>query len=111
LATRTAGHKISLGHEFPDHLVASPDSSTVYVMSGAGVTPIDVGTNTASQAIPAGSGPWTMAITPNGRRGYVADNGTGSQPASTVTVLNLRTRTTSATIQVGLRPLAVVLTP
>jgi YVTN family beta-propeller protein len=28
-----------------------------------------------------------------------------------VTVLNLRTRTTSATIQVGLRPLAVVLTP
>lgn len=111
LATRTAGRKISLGHEFPDHLVASPDSSTVYVTSGAGVTPIDVATNTASQPIPTGSGPWTMAITPNGRRGYVTDNGTGSQPASTVTVLNLRTRTRLATIQVGLRPIAVVLTP
>ena len=54
-------------------------SHTAYVIndgSSGSVTPIDTATNTPGAAIPVGSFPVGVAITPDGKTAYVANEGT-----------------------------------
>ena len=56
----------------PVAIAITPNGSTVYAANtedaddGSGtVTPIDTATNMAGPAIPVGSGPWAIAVTPD----------------------------------------------
>jgi YVTN family beta-propeller protein len=69
------------------------------------VIPISTATNRAGHAIQV-SGPWWIAITPDGRTAYVANDGSG-----TVTVINTTTNTAEKTIKVGNAPGPIVITP
>jgi YVTN family beta-propeller protein len=111
LATNTVRKPISMGHAFPDYFAINASSTTAYVTSEQGLTPISVATNTAGRPIPAGNAPWAVALNAAGTRAWVTDIGGPNAPARAVTVLNLVTRTTLKTITVGLRPLALLLVP
>lgn len=58
-----------------------------------------------------GRGPTGIAIDPSTEEAYVADYGYFSEPAHTVTPVDLRTGTPGHTIAVGSGPLAIALTP
>ena len=82
---------------------------TAYVANEAGgsVTPIDTATNTAGPAIPVGTEPEAVAITPDGQTAYVANFG-----SSTVTPIDTALNTTGGmAIPVGADPKAVAITP
>jgi YVTN family beta-propeller protein len=70
------------------------------------VTPIDLATNTPSTAIPVGTSPFGIAITPDGSTAYVTNSG-----ANTATVIDLATNTVRATIPVGTSPFGIAITP
>jgi len=61
--------------------------------------------------VPVGSGPTWVAITPDGKRAYVTNTGTGSVPG-TVSVIDTATNTVgAATIMVGRGPEGVGIVP
>ena len=69
---------------------------TVYVVNWTGgVTPIPVCTNKPGKPIPVGDGPVAIAITPDGRIAYVANENSG-----TVTPIDTRTNKAGAAIKV-----------
>jgi YVTN family beta-propeller protein len=77
------------------------------------VTPIAVATNTPGTPIPvgnqatsAGSGPDSVAITPDGKTAYVTSFGNGS-----VTPIDLATNTAGSPILVGVHPEGIAITP
>ncbi len=71
------------------------------------MVPIDVATNTAGTPISVGSGPFGIAITPDGSRAYVANEFSGS-----VTPIDLATNTAGTPITgVGILPSAIAITP
>jgi YVTN family beta-propeller protein len=95
--------------------VGSPGSAaaatgwTAYVANEAGVsvTPIDTATNTAGPAIPVGTDPQAVAITPDGQTAYVTNFASG-----TVTPIDTALDTTGGkAIPVGTDPKAVAITP
>jgi len=80
-ATGTALKSIQVG-ERPDgtmDIAASPDSATVYVLSGSPsksggqITPVSTATDTPQPPIKLTGGVMDMAISPNGRTAYVTD--------------------------------------
>lgn len=70
------------------------------------VTPIDPATNAARKPITVGSKPFAIAVTPDGKRAYVANTG-----VDTVTPIDLATGTTAKPIKVGAAPDAFGMTP
>jgi YVTN family beta-propeller protein len=84
---------------------------TAYVTNNRGRTVSVVHGQRLVAAIPVGNGPAGIAITPDGRKAYVADFGYFNQPAYTVTPILLRTNTPQRPIRVGRGPLAVAITP
>jgi YVTN family beta-propeller protein len=88
---------------------AGPGSPfTVYVANGGSdnVTPIQTATNTPGAPIPAGSQPFAIAITPDGKTAYVPNSVSG-----TVTPIDTATNTPGAPIPVGSEPFAIAITP
>ena len=80
---------------------------TVYVVNWTGgVTPIPVCTNTPGKPVPVGDGPVAIAITPDGRTAYVANENSG-----TVTPIDTRTNKAGAAIKVGPYPAGIGITP
>ncbi len=120
-AAAAAGALISLGLAGPAGAAPRPRPArpvTAYVTNiGWGVYPISTATNTALKAIKiAGGGgnigrqghhdrtlPHAIAITPNGKAGYVASTDSG-------TVTPISTGTNKA-IKVGRAPVAIAITP
>jgi YVTN family beta-propeller protein len=89
---------------------ASTPAWTAYVANfdSKTVTPIDTATGTTGAPIAVGSGPSSIAITPNGKTAYVVNGN-----SDTVTPINTLTNTPGAPIPVGSAggsnpPLAVV---
>jgi YVTN family beta-propeller protein len=97
---------------------ATPNAGTVDV--------IDTTNNRIVASVPVGPGPHGMAVSPDGKRGYVADYGTFPAPFSqatslsdTVSVLQLVPVTEHghaqpqvvATVKVGVGPLGIAVTP
>ena len=81
---------------------------TAYVVNRLGdtVTPIDLSTDTAGAAIPVGSEPIAIAITPDASKAYVA-NGLGNS----VTPIDLATNTPGPAIPVGFYPSSIAISP
>ena len=97
-----------------------PDGQVAYVANlySASVTPIRVATGTALPVIKVGYWPDAIAITPDGKTGYVADSeARGNKPSGplkagdTVTPFRVATNTALRPIVTGLRPVAIVITP
>ena len=70
------------------------------------MTPIATATNTAGPPIPVGSGPFGIAITPDGKTAYVTNYGSG-----TVTPIATATNTAGMPITTGSDPYAIAITP
>lgn len=77
--------------------VASSASNTV--------TAIDTDTNTVVASIPGGSGPFGVAVNPDGTRVYVSNDG-----GNTVSVINAVTNTLLTSITVGANPRGIAIT-
>lgn len=95
----TGAGPVPPSRDFPDDIVVSPDGARVYVANGAlnRVTVIDAATNTVSRTLTTGTDPSALALTPDGRKLYVAVLGVTAP--STVTVIDTRTLTITGTIQ------------
>ncbi len=97
----------------PEGIAFSPDGSTAYVVdndnpsapnhtagSKAGVTPITVATNTPGTLIEGlGPEPFAIAVTPDGKLAYVAEN--GAHAPGEVFPLNLATKTVGGAIPIS----------
>jgi YVTN family beta-propeller protein len=77
------------------------------------VSVIDTGAAPPSvtATITVGSGPFGVAVTPDGTHAYVANTGTFSVTGTTVSVIDTATNTVGATIPVGNTPKGVAITP
>ena len=74
--------------------------------SSATVSVIDTATNAVTATVPVGSGPFGVAVSPDGSRVYVSN-----QNDSTVSVIDTATNTVTATVPVGSRPEGVAVSP
>ena len=83
-------------------------AATAYVANhtSGNVSVINATTNTAGTAITVGTGPYGIAITPNGATAYVTNVGSG-----TVTPINTATNTAGSPITVGSGPSDIAITP
>jgi DNA-binding beta-propeller fold protein YncE len=70
------------------------------------VTPITTGTDTPSWPIRVGDGPWSIAITPNGKTAYVIN-----RTSHTVTPITTDTNAPGKPIKVGNGAWSMVTTP
>ena len=109
-ATHAVGSPITV--EAPLGYRDHADASIAYVTNEGttaplpAASPIDLSTNTPGLAIPVGSGPDAIAITPNGLTAYV-----GNYNDNTVTPINLVTNTAGTPIPVGAAPTSITITP
>jgi DNA-binding beta-propeller fold protein YncE len=78
----------------------------MYVAASNGMTPIATATNTRGKPIKIGAIPTAIAITPDGRTAYIADE----HPA-TVTPVATATNTPGKPIEIGGFPWAIAITP
>lgn len=90
----------------PTAVVASPDSSKVYVANSDGVSVISTATRTATQVFSVGFQPAGIALSPNGQTLYLTDEGAG-----TVSVLNAATGAVTGTVNLGGEPVGVAFAP
>jgi len=101
----------------PFKVAISPDGKKVYVPNSNSTTLsiIDTRHNTVSGVIGGFDGPSGIAITPNGKYGYVNNyggpDGVGSGNGTTVSVVNLETNTIIDELTVGQAPAAVAMSP
>lgn len=89
---------------------AAPASTcTAYVVNAFSdsVTPIPTSTNRAGRPIPAGRLPIAIAVTPDGSRAYVVDEGS----PGTVTPIRTASNRAGRPIRVGGTPEGIVMTP
>ncbi len=104
-------HHLGVG-TFPDAVAVDAVRHVAYITNyGQGtVTPVDLFTGISKRAIPAGSGPAGIAISPNGKMAYVTDAGSAPM-GDTVTPINLVTDRPLKAIRVGLGPQGIAITP
>ena len=77
------------------------------MMSPTTVSVIDTATNTVVATVPVGSCPFGVAVTPDGKHAYVAND----LSSNTVSVIDTATNTVVATVGVGNSPIAVGIVP
>jgi YVTN family beta-propeller protein len=92
----------------PAAAASSAPAPTAFVVNYASnsVTPVNLATRKAGDAIAVGADPAAIAITPNGRTAYVVNSGSG-----TVTPVTTATRKAGKAIRVGADPAAIAITP
>ena len=105
LAIVPAAATASAGGAWHDR--CAPQTAYVANYGSSTVTPISIRTNTVGPAIPVGSGPFAIAITPDGRTAYVVNDG----DPGTVTPISIRTNTAGPAIPTGGYPVAIAITP
>jgi DNA-binding beta-propeller fold protein YncE len=76
-------------------------------------TLVDVASGRTLATLPTGHGPHEIVVTRDGRTAVVTDYGTGPQPGSTLTVIDIANRRVARTISLGdnRRPHGIVLLP
>lgn len=113
------GPPIKVGR-LPASLAISPDGAFVYSVNyidgnpGTGtISVIRTRTNTVVNTITGFSGPFYIAITPNGRYAYVTNFGSNNYVpiGQTVSVVDLHCNAIVATIDVGIQPAGIAITP
>jgi serine/threonine-protein kinase len=101
----------------PQAVAVSRDGHRAYVLNDLpSVSVIDTDSDTVTATVPVGAWPVAMALSPDGRHVYVVDHGSAIGPDSTaalgsVSVIDTDSKTVTATIPVGLGPIAVALSP
>jgi YVTN family beta-propeller protein len=85
---------------------ARPTTAWIANYGSATVTPVNLISHKAGQAIPVGADPQAIVATPDGRTVYVANSGSG-----TVTPIDTATGRAGPPIQVGADPVALAVTP
>jgi len=96
----------ALSHRPAIVLAPRPAGAIMYVAASNGMTPVMTGTNTAGKPIRIGAIPTAIAITPDGKTAYIADE----HPA-TVTPVATVTGTPGKAINIGGFPWAIAITP
>lgn len=81
-----------------------------YLSTSETISVIDTGDNTVVDTVLVGPGPQGVAVTPDGKRVYVANTGS-SRPNNTLSVIDTEDDTVVATIIVGFAPHGVAVTP
>jgi YVTN family beta-propeller protein len=123
LNNNTITKTITVG-QGPSSVALSPNGNSLLVtsfmngdMNTGTLSVINTATNMVTNTITGFSGPTGVAISPNGSRAFVTNFGSGA-PASpnslvgnTVSVVNLYTGQIIKTINVGLEPSAIAITP
>ena len=91
----------------PAFAQGAPSGLMAYVTETLGVvTPVNIATGTAGTPITVGPMPMAIAITPDGKTAYVANEG-----SNTVTPITVATGTAGTPITVGSTPDAIAITP
>jgi YVTN family beta-propeller protein len=90
----------------PAVAAAAPTAYVASYETPGKVYPLDTATNTVGTAIPVGSSPWPIAITPDGATAYVANSASNN-----VTPIDTSTNTPGAPIAVGSGPQSIAITP
>jgi YVTN family beta-propeller protein len=92
-ATNTVTDRIALGYQAAPGVTVRPDGREVYLTDhwGGRIQVLSTATNTVVATIPVGGlpGPGGLAFTPDSRRAYVSNTGTGS---TNVTAIDTATR-------------------
>ena len=70
------------------------------------VSVIDTATNTVTATVPVGKCPMGVAVSPDGTKVYVANEGSNN-----VSVIDTATNTVTATVTVGKSPYGIAVTP
>jgi DNA-binding beta-propeller fold protein YncE len=100
-----------------DLFALAPDGKTAYEMTedidGRPVIliPVDLSTGTVEASIPIGNDPLAIAVTPNGRTAYVAEEGSGVDDVVPVDLTNDTLGSPIVVSQTPLEPVAMVTTP
>jgi YVTN family beta-propeller protein len=90
----------------PAVAAAAPTAYVASYETPGKVYPLDTATNTVGTAIPVGSSPWPIAITPDGATAYVANSASNN-----VTPIDTSTNTPGTPIAVGSGPQSIAITP
>ncbi|HLA90831.1 MAG TPA: cytochrome D1 domain-containing protein [Gemmatimonadaceae bacterium] len=98
---RTLLRSLSFAAALP--LFAGAQQPALIVLNKAEATAsvISLADGATLHTLPVGDGPHEVAVSPDGRWAVVANYGTGPAPGSSLTVLDLRTRKTERTIDLG----------
>ena len=93
-------------------MTMTPNGAGLYVSdyNANAVTPIVTATGKAGPAINVSPAPCALAITPNGKRVYVAHN-PADLSGHTVTPISTATNKAGKDINVGLAPVFIAITP
>lgn len=83
--------------------VAAADSGTLLVLNKSDntVSLIDLASKKAVATIPTGVGPHEVAVSPDGKIAVITNYGTGQQPGSTLTVIDVPAKNPLKTIDLG----------
>jgi YVTN family beta-propeller protein len=83
--------------------VAAADSGTLLVLNKSDntVSLIDLASKKAVATIPTGVGPHEVAVSPDGKLAVIANYGTGQQPGSTLTLIDVPRKKPLKTIDLG----------
>lgn len=81
----------------------SLDAATLVVANKAEATVslVDLGTGKVAATLPVGTGPHEVAISPDGRQALIANYGTGPQPGSSLTLIDVPGAKVVKTIDLG----------
>ena len=90
---------------------AAPFAYVANDSSPGTVSVIDTATKMVVATVPAEVEPAGVAVTPDGKHAYLANQGTLSVPGTTVLVIDMTTNTVVATVGVGNFPSGVAITP
>ncbi len=84
-------------------LAGSLHAATLVVANKAEATVslVDLGTGKVAATLPVGTGPHEVAVSPDGRRALIANYGTGPQPGSTLTLIDVPGAKVVKTIDLG----------
>ena len=125
-ATDTIKATVNVGDQ-PYGVAVSPNGTKVYVTSRlfldvtdswegdtveiGTVSVIDTATNNVTASVNVGVGPQGVAVSPDGTKVYVTNEGSDTGAISTVSVIDTATNTVTATVNVGIRPRGIAVTP
>ncbi len=84
-------------------VVGATDSGTLLVLNKSDntVSLIDLASKKTVATIPTGFGPHEVVVSPNGKLAVIANYGTGPQPGSTLTVIDIPGKKSLKTIDLG----------
>src|SRR4029077_4311946 len=96
-ARRALPEPVGRGHHKMTMIAVSPDGTRAYVNNvGSGTTSVvDTKSNLVVATIAVGSGPYGVAISPDGSHAYIANN------SGTVSVIDTSSNSVVSTINVG----------